>query len=91
MELLTVQPDGSIPLPAAVRERLGIRPGAKVALEEGCEGGCLQLRVLPEEASLVEEEGVWIIRAACQQAEDEQADWVARVREERDAALLGRP
>jgi bifunctional DNA-binding transcriptional regulator/antitoxin component of YhaV-PrlF toxin-antitoxin module len=87
MVVVRVGEDGAIQLPAALRERFGIQPGAQIALDEGDEDGSLQLRVLPAEAQLTEEEGVWTILSHFTHPEGNDADWLARVRDERDASL----
>jgi AbrB family looped-hinge helix DNA binding protein len=86
---VTVQADGTIEIPAAVSERLGIRPGTRLALEEGSDDGAIHLRVLPAEAQLIEIDGVWVIRSRYRHPEDRGVDWIARIREERDASIMG--
>jgi AbrB family looped-hinge helix DNA binding protein len=89
MVLLTVQEDGRIQIPKAVRERLGLHPGTQLALEGGS-GGSIHLRIMAEEAQLIEEEeGIWTIRGQSSDSEDPNIDWIERVREERIAALQG--
>jgi len=89
MVVVTVRADGAIQIPAAIRERFGILPGAQVALDEGNGDGSIHLRVLTADAQLIEEEGVWTIQTHYERPEDKDVDWVARVREERDASLRG--
>jgi AbrB family looped-hinge helix DNA binding protein len=88
MVVLTVQEDGQIQIPEAVCERLGIRPGTQLALHEGDGEGSIHLRVVPEEAQLVEKEGVWVVRSRSDSPEARNIDWLAHVREERIASLL---
>src|SRR5215212_2714411 len=61
MDVITVQEDGRIELPSPVRERLGLRPGAQLGLEELADGRTVQLQVLSEQVALVEKDGVWVI------------------------------
>ena len=86
---VTVQADGTIEIPAAVSARLGIRPGTRLALEEGNDDGAIRLHVLPAEAQLIEIDGVWVIRSRYSHPEDRGVDWIARIREERDASIMG--
>src|SRR5438045_2277848 len=86
---VTVAADGTIEIPAAVSKRLGIRPGTRLALDDATRDGSISLRVLPAEAQLIEKEGVWVIRAQPLHPEDKDVDWVARVRSERSACVLG--
>jgi hypothetical protein len=60
-----------------------------VARDEGEGGTAIRLRVLPAEAQLIERDGVWVIRSRYSHPDDRDADWVDRVREERDASILG--
>jgi AbrB family looped-hinge helix DNA binding protein len=85
---VTVAADGRIEIPAAVSERLGIRPGTRLALDEEQKDGSISLRVLPAEAQLIEKEGIWTIRSQYLHPEDKGVDWVARVREEQSASVL---
>ena len=85
---VTVQTDGTIQIPAEVSERLGIRPGTRLALDEGNDDGAIHLRVLPVEAQLIELDGVWVIRSRFSHPEDRGVDWIARIREGRDASIL---
>ena len=72
------------------RVRLPVRPlGTRLALDEGKEEGSIQLRILPDEAQLVEKDGVWIIRSSYLRPEDRDIDWIVRAREERSASVLG--
>jgi AbrB family looped-hinge helix DNA binding protein len=90
MVLLTVQEDGRIQIPKAVRERLGLYPGTQLALEEGGSGGSIHLSIMAEEAQLIEEEeGIWTIRCQSSDSEDPNIDWIERIREERIATLQG--
>jgi AbrB family looped-hinge helix DNA binding protein len=88
---ITVQADGTIEIPAAVSERLGIRPGTRLALEEDNDDGAIHLRILPAEAQLIELDGVWVIRSRYSHPEDRRVDWTARIREERDTSIMGEP
>ena len=86
---VTVAADGTIELPAEVSERMGIRPGTRLALEEAEETAGIHLRVLPARAALIEKDGIWIIQSRHLNLADKDVDWVARVRHERDASVLG--
>lgn len=87
MVVVTIRDSGHIELPAALSERLGLRPGTRVALEEA--EGALHLRVLSDEVQLVEKEGVWVIRHHGGAAVDGgEEDSVSRFREERLASLV---
>ena len=86
---VTVAADGTIEIPAAVSERLGIQPGTRLALKDEKRDGSISLRVLPAEAQLIDKEGVWVIRSQYLHPEDKHADWVDRVRAERSASVLG--
>jgi AbrB family looped-hinge helix DNA binding protein len=85
---ITVAADGKIEIPADVSERLGIRPGTRLALEGEQEEGRISLRVLPAEGQLVEKEGIWVIRSRYRDSEAKEIDWVAGVRAERSASVL---
>jgi AbrB family looped-hinge helix DNA binding protein len=90
MEFVTVQEDGQIQIPQAVRERLGIHPGTRLELVTDDADRRLRFDVVPEEAQLVEKDGAWVIRSRSRR-EESDGDWVARVREERISSLLGEP
>lgn len=85
--VVTVQDDGRIQLPDPVCERLGLRPGTRLALEEGDGDKALQLRVLSDEVQLVEKDGVWVLRSPGGSHNESEEDWVSRSREERLASL----
>lgn len=53
-----VDKSGRLVLPKAIRERLGLRRGGKVALEEGPEG--VTLRPLKESPRFVDENGIMV-------------------------------
>jgi bifunctional DNA-binding transcriptional regulator/antitoxin component of YhaV-PrlF toxin-antitoxin module len=88
MVVVTVQDDGSIQRPDAVCERLGLRPGTRLALEEGNGDRALHLRVLSDEVQLVEKDGVWVLRFREPDSGASGEDWVSRSREERFATLI---
>jgi bifunctional DNA-binding transcriptional regulator/antitoxin component of YhaV-PrlF toxin-antitoxin module len=85
--VVTVQDDGRIQLPDPVCERLGLRPGTRLALEEGDGDRAFQLRVLSDEVQLVEKDGVWVLRSGKGSSDTSEEDWVSRCREERLASL----
>jgi AbrB family looped-hinge helix DNA binding protein len=91
MEFVTVQEDGQIQIPEAVRERLGIHPGTRLELVTDDADRRLRFDVVPEEAQLVEKSGAWVIRSHSRRREESEGDWVACVREERMASLIGDP
>jgi bifunctional DNA-binding transcriptional regulator/antitoxin component of YhaV-PrlF toxin-antitoxin module len=87
MVVVTVQDDRRIELPDAVCERLGLRPGTRLALEEGNGGRALHLHILSDEVQLVEKDGVWVLRLWDPSPAASEEDWVSRSREERLAFL----
>jgi AbrB family looped-hinge helix DNA binding protein len=86
---VTVAADGTIELPSEVSKRFGIRPGTRLALEETEEDGGIHLRVLPAKATLIEKDGIWVIQSRHLEPKDKDVEWVTRVREERNASVLG--
>ena len=87
MVVIIVQEDGRIALPDAVRERMGLRPGTRLALEETTGSQALELHVIPDDVQLVEKEGVWVLRQRAQVACVSEDDPVSQHREERLASL----
>jgi AbrB family looped-hinge helix DNA binding protein len=80
MVVVTVEDTGRIELPAALRERMGLHPGSRIAVEEA--DGSLRLHLLSDQVQLVEKDGVWVIRRPGG-SEGSVEDWIARTREER--------
>lgn len=89
MVVVTLEIDGHIQLPESVRERLGLHPGARLALEQADDNQTLQLRVLRDSVELVEKDGVWVIRREGAVHGENQEDPVAQSRQERLASLSG--
>lgn len=86
MVVVTIQDGGRIDLPAALSERLGLRPGTRVALEEA--DGALHVHVLSDEVQLIEKDGVWVLRSRTAASEGYEEDWVSQSREERLASFV---
>ena len=53
-----VDKSGRLVLPKTIRERLGLKKGGKVVIEEGAEG--IVLRPVKESPKFVDENGIWV-------------------------------
>jgi AbrB family looped-hinge helix DNA binding protein len=75
---------GRILIPDALRNRLGLKPGMTLVVEDAEQGG-VQLRVQSDMPKLVDEGGILVVE--CEPLED-LTDVVQRAREQRNQELL---
>lgn len=79
---ITLDRSGRVAIPQAIRTRLGLRPGAKLIIEEHDDQTVL-LRPMPDQTILVDKDGVLVVRSrATGEVADAQAQaWQARMAE----------
>jgi AbrB family looped-hinge helix DNA binding protein len=78
---LSVDEKGRISIPLALQNRLGLEPGMTLIVEEGDNGG-VRLRPNPERVTLLDKEGILVVRA------EPVADLTDVVRRERDLRVV---
>jgi len=77
---LTIDKSGRIVVPEPLRERLGLKPGTELEVQE--QPGGVFLRMMQERPALVRIDGLWVHRGIAQPG----ANWnrvIQEVREER--------
>ncbi len=81
---ISIDRAGRVVLPQQVRRQLHLVPGAELDLEVAADG--VFLRIRPQQAVLVEENGLWVHEGEATGDLTQTVEWV---RAERDAENLG--
>lgn len=76
---LKIDKSGRIVVPKPLRERLGLKPGTELKVQDQ-KGGLLCLRTVEERPALVKVDGLWVHRGVAQPG----AQWDRIIQEVRD-------
>ena len=80
-----IDQDGHLPIPAEVWAKMGLAPGATVAIEAS-DAQVITLRSVSDELSIVEEHGIRVIAS---QVDEPLTTFLERDREARGASAVG--
>jgi AbrB family looped-hinge helix DNA binding protein len=82
---LRIDKSGRIVVPKPLRDRLGLKPGTELEVQD--QKGAMLLRAIERQPAMVKIDGLWVHRGAA----DPEADWgrvVDEVREERIQSVM---